>query len=249
MENKQTSGRIKNPNAPIQADDRNKVIRERSFDYTEILRIIRKHLILFITIIVISACGYGFGRSYLNPPEYESTATIFLTPKFDSKGELDQNSVTTNRTLLNNAIALMTRENIMAQVSQTIGDMTPDEIRKTLNVTDISGTELISIQSVTTDPQLSKTIVDSTVSVFISTMKENLNLDNITIVDQPKLNFESVSTSLAVYMLQGAGIGLLVDAALVCLWLFFDKRLKTKEEAEHYLGIPVFSVLPDLEKK
>lgn len=226
-----------------------RVIKEKTFDITEIWRIIRKHLFMYLVVILVCAMGYGIGRSYFDPPKYASNATIFLTPKFDSKGDLDQTSVSTNRTLLNNAIALMTRENIMAKVAENIGNMTPDEIRETLRVSAVEGTELISINATTTDPQLSKTIVDSTISVFISTMQENLNLNNITVVDQPKLNFQSVSTPITVYMAQGAAVGALLDAVQITFVLLFDKRLKTKEEAERYLEIPVFVVLPDLEKK
>lgn len=245
------NNRLWHPSAgsPQQITNTTTTIKERSFDLSDILHMIRKHLILFLIIIIVCALGYGFGRSYLDPPKYASSATIFLTPSFNEKGDLDQTSVSTNRTLLNNAIALMTRENILSQVAETVGNMTPEEIRTTLQVEPVAGTELISITSETTDPQLSKTIVDATVSVFIATMQENLNLNNITIVDQPKLNFESVSTPLAVYIGQGAAVGALIDALLCAAWILFDKRLKSKEEAEKYLGIPVFAVLPDLDRK
>lgn len=224
------------------------MIKDKSFDFSEVWYLIKKRFVLLLAIMVIFSGGYAFARTFFDPPKYESTATIFLTPKFDEEGDLDQSSVSTNRTLLNNAIALMTRENIMTKVAQEVGDMTPDSIRDTLTVSAVSGTELISITSVTTDPQLSKTIVEATVNAFISTMQENLNLNNITVVDQPKLNFTSVSSSTLMYALQGAGIGLLIDVVLLIAWVTLDKRLKTKEAAEEYLGVPVFVVLPKIGK-
>lgn len=238
---------LKSLSDPVRPEDR--TIRDTTVSWKDVLHMIRKNLILLIAVVLLCAFGYGFGRSAIDPPKYASSATIFLTPKFDDEGDLDQNSVTTNRTLLNNAIALMTRENIMVQAAEEIGSMTPEAIQKTLTVEPVSGTELISVTSTTADPQLSKQIVEATVSAFISTMQENLNLNNITVVDQPKLNFESVSTPISVYLLQGAMVGLLVDAVYIFLRVVLDKRLKTKEEAENYLGIPVFVVLPDLEKK
>lgn len=231
----------------IRSEDR--TIRDTTVSWKDILHVARKNLILLIAVVLLCAFGYGFGRSAIDPPQYASNATIFLTPKFDDNGDLDQSSISTNRTLLNNAIALMTRENIMVQAAEEIGTMTPEAIQQTLTVEPVSGTELISVTSTTADPQLSKQIVESTVSAFIATMQENLNLNNITVVDQPKLNFESVSTPISVYMLQGAAVGLIIDAVYIFLRVVLDKRLKTKEEAENYLGIPVFVVLPDLEKK
>lgn len=231
----------------VRSEDR--TIRDTTVSWKDILHVARKNLILLIAVVLLCTFGYGFGRSAIDPPQYASNATIFLTPKFDDNGDLDQSSISTNRTLLNNAIALMTRENIMVQAAEEIGTMTPEAIQQTLTVEPVSGTELISVTSTTADPQLSKQIVESTVSAFIATMQENLNLNNITVVDQPKLNFESVSTPISVYMLQGAAVGLIIDAVYIFLRIVLDKRLKTKEEAENYLGIPVFVVLPDLEKK
>lgn len=241
------SRNLKHWSDSVRTEDR--TIRDTTVSWKDILHVTRKNLILLIAIVLLCAFGYGFGRSAIDPPQYASSATIFLTPKFDADGSLDQNSVSTNRTLLNNAIALMTRENIMVQAAEEIGSMTPEAIQETLTVEPVTGTELISVTSTTADPRLSKQIVESTVSAFIATMQENLNLNNITVVDQPKLNFESVSTPISVYMLQGAAVGLVVDAVYIFLRVVLDKRLKTKEEAENYLGIPVFVVLPDLEKK
>lgn len=243
---------MKRSNRPFETNSRvygtSPVSQATSLNWKDILRIIKKHLGVLIVILLITALGYGFGRSFLNPPQYESSATIFLTPKFDKEGDLDQSSISTNRTLLNNAIALLSRDNIMTQVAESVSTMTPDQIKQTLRVEAVSGTELISITSVTGDPQLSKKIVDSTVSAFITTMKSNLNLNNITVVDQPKLNFESVSTPLYAFILQGAGLGLVLDAVFVLLYAFLDKKLHSKEEAENYLGLPVFVVLPDIKR-
>lgn len=224
-------------------------IRENVVNWSDVWRVVRKNIILLILIVLLCGFGYGFGKSFLDPAQYESTATIFLTPKFTQEGELDQSSISTNRTLLSNAIALMSRENIMVQAAQEVGNMTPEQIRDTLTVEPIAGTELISITSTTSDPQVSKNIVDATVSAFIETMKDNLNLDNITVVDQPKLNFESVSTPVYIYILQGAAVGLIIDEVYVFIRVVMDKRLKTKEEAERYLGVPVFVVLPDIGKR
>lgn len=227
---------------------KNGEIRERSFSLEDVLRTIKKYIFLIILIILVCALGYGFGQAYLDPPMYQSTATIFLTPKFNEEGDLDQSSISTNRTLLSNAMALMTRGNIMVQVAEDIGNMSAEEIQKTLQVEQVGGTELISVTATTQDPQLSKRIVESTVSAFIVTMQERLNLDNITIVDQAKLNFDSVSTPLTTYIIEGAGLGLIISAALIALIVLLDKRLKSKEDAERYLGLPVLVVLPDLDR-
>ena len=215
----------------------------------DLWRAVRKNIVVVLGLIVGFGAIFGFVQNSKDVPMYASTATIFLTPEFDKEtGNLDQQSVNTNRTLLNNAIALMSRENIMSQVSENIGGIAPNDIADTLTIQAVEGTELISITSQTPDPKLSKNIVENTVNVFIDSMKENLNLSNIEIVDRPKLNYESNPSKLGLYLFQGAGIGFLLACVYIFIRVTTDKRLKSKEEVESYLQIPVFCVLPDLEK-
>ena len=216
----------------------------------DIWRVIKKNILVVIILIVGCSGGYGFYQNTKNVPLYSSSSTIFLTPKFDRKtGNLDQQSINNNRTLLNNAIALMTRENIMNQVSKRIGGMDPEKISKSLTVEAVEGTELISVTSQTADPKLSKSIVENTVDVFIVSMKEKLNLSNIEIVDRAKVSEKSNPSKLGLYLFQGAGIGLLLACVYVFIRVVTDKRLKSKEEVEAYLQIPVFCVLPVINKK
>lgn len=42
--------------------------------------------------------------------------------------------------------------------------------------------------------------------------------------------------------------GLALGLGFLLIRMLTDKRLKTREEAEKYLGLPVYAELPDLEK-
>lgn len=94
------------------------------------------------------------------------------------------------------------------------------------------------------DPKLSKNIVNSTVNVFIDTMQENLNLKNIEIVDKAKLSYEPSGPNVKKNILMGAVAGFVMDALIVVLKVLTNTKLKSKEEAEKYLKLPVFCELP-----
>ena len=83
---------------------------------------------------------------------------------------------------------------------------------------------------------------------IIDTMKDSLNVQNIQITDQPKLSFEPVGPSIRKNAAVGGLGGLALGLGFLLIRMLTDKRLKTREEAEKYLGLPVYAELPDLEK-
>ena len=75
-------------------------------------------------------------------------------------------------------------------------------------------------------------------------MQEKLDIKNMTISDQPKVNDVPVSPSKKMNTAIGAMAGLLLSCGYVFLQYLFDKRLKTKAEAESFLGVPVLGEIP-----
>ena len=75
-------------------------------------------------------------------------------------------------------------------------------------------------------------------------MQENLNLKNIEIVDKAKLSYEPSGPNVKKNILMGAAAGFVIDALIVVLKVLTNTKLKSKEEAEKYLKLPVFCELP-----
>lgn len=162
-------------------------------------------------------------------------------------GYVDVNSMNSNEKLINNVMTLIKQNNIMSRVAKDTGLGSSQEAADALSVTNTANTTLVTITAVTEDARLSKNIVSSTVNTFIELMKDTLNVRNIEIVDQPKLSFVPVGPHVKRNALIGAVLGFGLGCLYVVLQVVMDKRLKNKEEAEKYLGIPVLCQLPDLD--
>ena len=217
---------------------------EITIDLWEVLGALKKYyrLLLILTFLfgAVTACVTIF----FIQPTYASSATIFLTPTVGTEGNVDYTSLSSNQKLVNNVMSLMTQENIMTEVVKHTELQTTSDVRSVLSVTNKKDTELVTVRAVTHDAKLSKDIVTITVNTFIDTMQENLNLRNIEIVDKPKLSYKKVGPSLKKNTAIGATLGFCLGIAYVLLKVLTDNRLKSKEEAEKYLGIPVFCELP-----
>lgn len=217
-------------------------------DLLEVFNAVKKYYRLLMVLTLFFAVVTGIVTKFFIQPTYSSSATIFLTPTVGTEGNVDYTSLSSNQKLVNNVMSLMTQENIMTEVVKGTELQTTADVRKVLNVTNKTDTELVTVTATTHDAKLSKDVVSITVNTFIDTMQENLNLRNIEIVNKPKLNYKKVGPSLKKNTAIGAAIGLSLGLAYVLFKVLTDNRLKSKEDAEKYLGIPVFCELPVMDK-
>ena len=213
-------------------------------DLVEIWQVIKKQFGLLVVIVILCAILAGVISKFFIAPKYTSSSTIFLTPSISESGVVDFTSQNSNEKLVNNVMALLVQDNILSEVAKQTGMESIEELRDQIEVSNDTNTTLVKVEATTLDPKLSKNIVNSMVNIFIDTMQENLNLKNIEIVDKAKLSYEPSGPNVKKNILIGAAAGFVIDALIVVLKVLTNTRLKSKEEAEKYLNLPVFCELP-----
>lgn len=149
--------------------------------------------------------------------------------------------------MVNNYIELLEGNTIQNQVADNL-NITIEEVRNALSVTNTTETQIIEISATTSDPELSKNIIDETITVFTNLVQEKLNVTNLTIVDQPEINPNPVSPSMIKNIIIGAIIGIVLSLAYVLLTYLLDTKIKTGEQAEQILGVPLLGTVPYFEE-
>ena len=224
-----------------QEEDKNEDVE---IDLVEIWQVIKKQFGLLVVIVILCAILAGVISKFFIAPKYTSSSTIFLTPSISETGVVDYTSQNSNEKLVNNVMALLVQDNILSEVAKQTGMESVEDLRNQIKVSNDTNTTLVKVEATTLDPKLSKNIVNSMVNIFIDTMQENLNLKNIEIVDKAKLSYEPSGPNIKKNILIGAAAGFVIDALIVVLKVLTNTRLKSKEEAEKYLNLPVFCELP-----
>lgn len=232
-------------------DQRSEVGRENddeiTIDLSEVWNLARKNIGKLIGVITLFGIAAALITLFLIPKTYDSTAVLYLTPMVSNEGTVDYSSLQTNTKLVSNVMALLQQDNIMDHVAKENGFEDADAVRKVLEITNESNTELIDIKATTKDPKLSQAVAEDTADYFIETMSESLNVRNIEVVTHAKVAEKQSGPSLKKNIAIGLAIGLLIDLAWVFIKTLTDKRIKSKQEAEQFFGVPVLCQLPVLD--
>lgn len=221
-----------------------RMVEEEVIDLEELWQLFkRKFFLLIIAVVIFAGAGFGYAK-YMITPTYSSTGSIYLTPLVNSAGGADYSSLSSNSKLVSNVVTLLQQKDLLSQVAEASGVSGADYVKRCLSVTNVEETEVVKVTAVTTDPRLSKKIAKNTIEIFIDMMKDNLNVKNIEIVDSPRLNFTPVGPNIKKYTVMGAAFGCVLYGVYLVLLLLTDNRIKTKDYAEKYLGLPVLGEFP-----
>lgn len=215
-------------------------------DLLELFRAVLKYIKLIIVLCIVFGLGGFLGTKFLITPTYTASTSIYLTPQISESGSLDYNSQMANSKLVTNVVNLMTQNNVMSEVAKDVGMENAASVKKCISVTNETNTEIVKVTATTTDPKLSKDIANGTVNTFIKTMQKNLNVRNIEIVDKAKLSYVPSGPSIKKNTMMATLVGGVIGVGYAVLKFLLDNRLRTKEEAEKYLGIPVFAEFPEV---
>lgn len=231
----------------------NSIINEKTdneadtIDLLELLKSLKAHIRGIILTTLLVALLAGVVTVFFIPKKYESTVRLYLKPD-TGNSSIDYSQVSANNLLVNNYVEMIRGNNITEKAATAL-KINQGEVSSSLAVSNETNTQVISITSTTTDPALSKRIVDQVTKTFRDEVRENLNVTNITIIDNSKIATSPVSPSLPKNLATGALAGAVLSIAVIIIRMLMDTRIHNKDEAEQYLGIPNLGAVPFIENK
>lgn len=215
-------------------------------DLKEIFWIIweKKRIVIAVTaILVLIAAIYSF---IIQTPKYKSTTTVVLTM---SDGEnatsVTTNDVTLNQKLLGTYMDIVTRDMIIDKVIENlqIANLTAAELKSNVTVTTKEDTYVIDITVSNENPEYAARIANEIGKVFSEEISEMYKMNNVYILDNAKVNSTPYNVNPTKYIAIAFLAGIFVSCAIIVVMNLFDTTVKSADEIEKALKIPVVAQL------
>jgi len=150
----------------------------------------------------------------------------------------DYKTIITSRTVLNKVI-----EDLQLNMDYR-------QLRKLVSVSNPTGTHIISTSVTTTNRDNSRIIANDLLNVSIERLYQVIGTSEPTIIDYSQADaVENVTPSLRRYIMMGGLIGLLLVAAFITIRVMMDTTIKTDDDVERYLKLPMLSSVPFFEEE
>lgn len=214
-------------------------------------------IILIVLIFVVVGIIYTVG---FTTPMYSSSTTLVLagTESSSSENQTAETITATDLTINSKLVAtyseLVKSKNILGQVISNLGiNVNEEELRNNVKVTSVEDTELIEITVLNRNAEYAAKIANEIANVFkVRIAGEIYKINNVYIVDEAKVETEPSNINHMRDITIFAFIGLVIAAMYVIIANMLDTTIKTQEDIEKAIKVPVLASIPmynvDMEK-
>ncbi|MDN6842924.1 MAG: Wzz/FepE/Etk N-terminal domain-containing protein [Staphylococcus equorum] len=212
---------------------------ESTFDLSKILGMLRKNLKLLIILPFLGLVISAIISFFFLDPKYQASTQVLVNQK-ESDSQMLAQEVQSNIQLVNTYSEIVKSPRIIDNVSKEFDrKYSSSEILGMLTVTNQAESQVLNIDVVSKNGNDSEKVANKIAEVFSDEVPDIMSVDNVSILSKA----DDTATQVAPKPLVNLVIGLVIGLAIALLMIFikemFDKRIKTEEDVENELEIPV----------
>ncbi len=215
----------------------------------DIILIVKKRWWIVFTITVLAATTVAAVSIFAIKPVYQADTTLYIGRSSDTQDTIAYNDLLVNNQLVNDYRELVKSRMVSSTVIKELKlkGMTEGDLARKLNVNSKRDTRLIVISALDEDPELARAIADKVAEVFKRKVADIMKLENVQVIDKAFTPSAPVKPNVRFNVAVAALLGLVVSLGLVFLIEYMDNTIKTPEDVEKYLGLPVIATIPRFE--
>ncbi|MCE4049565.1 YveK family protein [Bacillus sp. Au-Bac7] len=219
---------------------------EETISLKELFQTLRKRLLLIISVTLIAMIGSGLVSYFVLTPEYKSSTQILVNQTKEDQSVYNYNEVQTNVQLISTYSVILKSAAILNEVKNDLGlDISVSDLNDKIIVESAQNSQIMTVSVTDPNPAIALEIANKTAEVFETEIKDIMSVDNVTILPlaDDQENQSPVSPNPPLNIAIAAVIGLLIGIGLAFLLEYFDNTVKTEQDVERLLELPVLGAI------
>lgn len=224
---------------------------EETLNLEDILGVIKKNLIMIISLGLLFGAAAAFATAIIMTPQYEANTQVLVTQSQETDGMVDNQDVQASLQLVNTYRDIILSPTVLDDVVENLGlEQTSNALSNKITVNNQDQSQVLTITVSDEFPENAETIANEVADVFQERVSEVMNVDNVSILATAEVgeNPSPVSPQPLVNIAIGLILGVLLALGIAFLREFLDKRVKTEEEVEKILDLPVLGTIAKFDK-
>ncbi len=209
----------------------------------ELLHLLRKHLKLVIALPIVFAIACGVVTLFM-PNQYTASTTMYVLSKnADNKSGNAYSDLTAGQLLSNDVASIAKSAEVKSAVANSLGTSLSSYDVKVDNSTT---TRVITLSVTGPDPQAAANIANAYVQNISSTAQSVMDVQAVNVIDAASAPTSPSGPKRPLYTLVALLVGLFLAVAIVVIADMVNTKVRSDEDVEELLGIPVVGHFPDI---
>ena len=212
----------------------------------DIFKALKKRWLLIVSVTLMFLIGGSVFVLFFGPvPQYQSSTTVLVDYRASETEVLTQNDINLSQKLVQTYTEIIKSLTILNPVIEEMDlSLTPNELLKKISVSQVNETEIIKISVTDEDPILARDIANTLAQTFSEEISHIMKVDSTSVLDEAVLPTTPLAQNKVTKIAIAGILGMMVSVGLVFLFEYLDRSIKTADETEHLLGVPVLGVIP-----
>lgn len=224
--------------------------RDYEIDLRKYFQIIRKRMWIIVLITVISIAVSGIVSFYVLEPVYEAFTTLIVSKSNEQDTIIEYSDVLLSQKLVKTYGEIIKSRRISNQVIKNLKlNITSQQLRNKITVSPVKDTEIVQIKVTDTNPELARDIANELAEVFIKDIRRIMKIDNVQVIDSAEIPLVPIEPKPKLNMIIAGVLGIMAGLGIVFLIEYLDSTIKTPEDIDRYLWLPVIGIIPDMNKR
>jgi capsular polysaccharide biosynthesis protein len=222
---------------------------EETISLKDIARTLRKRLTLIALIAAIAVAVSGIISYFILTPVYDASTQMLVNQKTSEQPTLDPNQIRSNVEMINTYKQIIQSPAILDIVVKDLDlQLSTDTLKSKISVSNEQNSQVFNLSVQDEDPAQAVKLANAISETFSTKVTKIMKVDNVEILSpavlkdnpspikpKPLLN---IAIALVVGLMAGIGIAFLLE--------YLDNTIKTEEDIQNILGLPVLGAIPKI---
>lgn len=223
---------------------------EMSLDLREIFIIFKKRIKLIVSITLATTILSAIISFFILTPVYQSEVSVVIGKSSSSEmgTSYEYNEMMMYQKLVKTYAEIAKLDSVAeATIEKANLDMTPEELKETIQVSPQAETQILDITVKSEDSTEAKVIADVFTEEFIRKSKTVIQGGEVTILEPAKFPEKPIKPNKKLNVIIAFALGFMVSVGIVFLLEYLDNTIKNDEDVTKFLDVPVIGIIPEHE--
>lgn len=219
---------------------------EKSTDLSKVAAALKKHIKLLLILPLIFLVLSLLLSFFVIQPKYSATTQVLVNQK-ESNNDMMAQQVQSNIQLVKTYSEIIKSPRILDEVSKKMkGKYTTKEISSMLTVSNQAESQIMNITVEGKSKKDAIKVANTISKVFSEDASQIMSINNVSTLSKAE-DAKKVAPKPFVNIVISVFIGLIIAVIIILLIEIMDRRIKTEEDVEEILNLPVLGSIPEFD--
>ncbi len=226
------------------------VIMGETINIKELFQTVKKRFWLVGLITIVMAIMATVVSFFVMTPVYSVKTQILVNQAKSDQQLYNNNQVQTDIQLVDTYSVIIESPTILDEVKSKLNlNQTVDQLIDQISVENAPGSQVVEISVEDQSAKQAVLIANTTAEVFKNKISSLMNVDNVNVLSKAKLKEDMGPVSPKPLLNIAAAVlaGLMLGTGLVLLLEYMDSTIKSEDDIEKHLDLPVMGVIMNIE--